>query len=86
MMKRQLVGMDCVVTADGKRSDLEYMKLSQAILMLNKLRKKHGDVEVLVKDDNNGQEIEFYGGFVPPKIVTTGDGEKHTTGGYVLIG
>ncbi len=35
------------------------MKLSKAILILNELRKKHGDVEILVEDDNNGGYKDF---------------------------
>jgi hypothetical protein len=61
------------------------MKLSDAILELNKLREQHGDVEILVRDDNNGHEIDFAPGFVEPGSVRTGDGQVHKTGGYVLV-
>jgi len=61
------------------------MKLSKAILLLNSLRKKYGDVEILVRDDNNGYDKEFSPGFEPVKVITTGDGQKHQQGGYVIV-
>lgn len=61
------------------------MKLSQAILELNKLRKQHGDVDILVCDDNNGLEKEFVPEFEPEDIVTTGDGQRHKKGGFVIV-
>jgi hypothetical protein len=30
------------------------MKLTQAIVLINDLLKQHGDVEIVVQDDNNG--------------------------------
>ena len=61
------------------------MKLSHAILELNKLRKQHGDVDILVRDDNNGYDKEFDAVFEPVEIVTTGDGKQHKKGGFVIV-
>jgi len=35
------------------------MKLSEAIIYFNKLRKQYGDVEVWVNDDNNGTKHDL---------------------------